>query len=92
VQNAGSQQTCLVVHYYNANGTEAIPNPAPPQMCIRPGESTGAYLPNIGLPAGFQGSAVVTANQPLAAVVNANCTAGCNSDTVYAYNGVNRWP
>jgi len=62
--------------------------------CLNPGSSVGVYLPSVsGLPSSFDGAAVITADQPLAAVGNATCVAGgqCdNGDVVYTYNGVNR--
>ncbi len=90
VQNTGSLQTCPTVTYYWDTGTATLTTSL---ACIDAGRSLGIYLPNVsGLPSGFNGSAVITADEPIVAVGNATCISGaCTSgDGVYAYNGVNR--
>jgi len=90
VQNVGNGTTTPTVTYYNANGTVAAAN-VPLPIAIAPGYSAGIYVPNITqLPNGFFGSAVISANQPIVAVGNGSCSAGCTGDHSFTYNGVNR--
>jgi hypothetical protein len=87
-QNTGAQNTTPTITYYYADGTVAL---AATMGTIQPGQSSGVYLPNVSnLPDGFQGSAVITADQPLVAIGTATCYSGCSGDVAYSYNGVNR--
>ncbi len=86
VQNLGSSQATVNIVYYNADGTQRGAEPAR-QV---PAKATRVYNPaptNAGITS-FQGSAVVTANQPIAVVVNL-ITAGSTDDTGMSYTGLN---
>ncbi len=90
VQNAGSSTTCPSVTYYSTNGVQVLTTALP---CLAAGQGVNVYVPGVsGLPTPFEGSAVVSAAQPLAAMANAICvSSACSSgDTVYAYNSLNR--
>ncbi|MCB0060692.1 MAG: hypothetical protein KDE19_01200, partial [Caldilineaceae bacterium] len=57
---------------------------------IPSGTSKGYYMGSIAVADGLW-SAVISSDQPIAAVGNATCTSsGCTGDTVYAYNPINR--
>ncbi|RMF32999.1 MAG: hypothetical protein D6759_07490 [Chloroflexi bacterium] len=87
VQNVGDQATVPTVTYYDSAGQVVLVTTLGSVAAKR---SVGVYLPSVnGLPEGFVGSAVVTADQPLVAVVNATCS-NCVGDAVYTYNGTNR--
>ncbi|MGQ9494411.1 MAG: hypothetical protein ACUVR2_11745 [Anaerolineae bacterium] len=67
VMNLGNQQANVVVEYYQEDGTRV--DAATKSYTIQVGSSINIYQPNVsGLPDGFKGSAVVSADQPIAAI------------------------
>ncbi|MFQ5594558.1 MAG: hypothetical protein ACE5HA_10455 [Anaerolineae bacterium] len=86
VQNTGTTQANVTVTYYDIAGT--IVDTEPPTS-IQPTRSVTFYQPNNpDLPNGFVGSAIITSDQPIVAVVNvANAGGG---DAAMSYNGFNR--
>jgi len=85
VQNLHNDQTATVsIGFYDRAGnlttTYSMGN-------IGPKQAAGIYLPSLGLPDGWCGSAHITSiyGQPLAARVNANYITG-NMNGAYAYN------
>ncbi len=87
LQNAGARTTTPHLVFYASDGSIALVNPFGEH--IPPGRSVTVKLAGLNLPGGFQGSAVVSADQPIAAIVSAVCVNGCSGDRVFSYNGVN---
>jgi hypothetical protein len=87
VQNAGTSSTNVTVDFYNQNGEHQVSYSL---GWIDPGRSAGLYVPDVSdLPNGLH-SAVVTADQPIVAVGSGVCSSGCDGDTQFSYNGINR--
>jgi hypothetical protein len=65
IQNVGSGSATIDITAYDASNTYSVSD------TLAPGAS-GTYLPNqfTGMPAGFQGSAVVSSNSDIRAIVN----------------------
>lgn len=67
VMNLGNQAANVLVEYYQENGTRV--DAATHSYTVQVGSSLNIYQPNVsGLPDGFKGSAVVSADQPIAAI------------------------
>ncbi len=67
VMNLGTTTANVVVEYYQENGTRV--DAATRIYTITVGSSLNIYQPSVpGLPDGFKGSAVVSADQPIAAI------------------------
>ena len=67
VMNLGTATANVVVEYYREDGTRI--DSATHSYTITVGSSLNIYQPNVpGLPEGFKGSAVVSADQPIAAI------------------------
>jgi len=67
VMNLGDNTANIVVEYYNEDGTKI--DAATKSYTITVGSSLNIYQPSVpGLPNGFKGSAVISADQPIAAV------------------------
>src|SRR5262249_12891345 len=67
VQNLGPAPASIRVPYSRPDGGVALTEVS---GAVAPGAALTFYLPGTELPAGFAGSASVTANQPIAAIVN----------------------
>jgi len=88
IQNAGTGTTNVTISFYNPSGTLLSSYSL---GSINSYQTKGVYLPSVGLPANFIGSAVVSSSlYPVVAVGNASCSSGCSGDTSQTYNGVNR--
>lgn len=85
VQNMGSSGTTVTVRYYNEYGGEVTPSDSK----WVPSRSTGIFNPVPLNQSSFRGSAVVTAGQPIAVVVNVVASGG-SADAFMSYSGVNR--
>jgi hypothetical protein len=69
VQNLSGSTATVTITYYDQDG-RTVPQWVESQS-VGPNGSTTFYTPaNVNLPAGFVGSAVVQANQPIGAIVN----------------------
>lgn len=68
IQNAGSSNANVVLNAYAQNGTEYSCD----AQTLTPGASFTWLPANCSAPAGFQGSAVASSDQPIVAVVNVN--------------------
>lgn len=67
IMNLGNSTANVVVEYYQENGTRI--DGAVYQYTITVGSSLNIYQPSVpGLPNGFKGSAVISADQPIAAI------------------------
>lgn len=67
IMNLGTNTANVVVEYFQENGTRV--DGATRSYTITVGSSLNIYQPNVpGLPDGFKGSAVVSADQPIAAI------------------------
>ncbi len=67
VQNLGAQPATITVTYYQPDGRVAMTEP---YGSVAAGSSRTFYLPGTSLPAGYAGSAAISADQPIAAIVN----------------------
>ncbi len=67
IQNLSSSTANVVVDYYNADGTHNTQQPLPP---IAPNSSFTVFGSTMSVPAGFTGSVVISADQPVAAITN----------------------
>jgi hypothetical protein len=88
VQNLGSSTATVSVDYYNNDGT---PQGFEPDRDV-PAKASHVYNPAPsygGVNDTYNGSAVVTANQPIAVVVNL-IVSGSTDDTAMSYTGVNQ--
>jgi hypothetical protein len=65
-QNVGSATATIEITIYNQNGYEIANAPV---TTLEPGAATSLYAGTIGELSGFQGSAVMSSNEPLASVV-----------------------
>jgi hypothetical protein len=67
VMNLGTSTANIVVEYYREDGTKI--DAATRSYTIEVGSSLNIYQPSVpGLPEGFKGSAIVSADQPIAAI------------------------
>lgn len=66
VQNLSTARAWVTIQFYNAQGQIVATIPNDPI----PGQSSKTYFPIPSIPAGFQGSAVITADQQVAAILN----------------------
>lgn len=85
VQNQGDTTANVVVNYYGRNGALQLSE----QAAIAPGAVKEFKTADTTLAAGFSGSAVVSSDQPLAAIVslrNSGVTAAVGGLTQGAYN------
>jgi len=88
VMNLGTQQANVVVEYYQENGTRV--DAATHSYSIQVGSSLNIYQPSVsGLPDGFRGSAVVSADQPIAAIGSEQVTYADGSISNSQYSGFN---
>ena len=87
VQNAGSASTTVTVTYYNQGGSYVTSDSK-----AVPARSTGIFnpAPGSGSIPSFLGSAVVTADQPIAVVVNHITSPSGTDDTSMSHSGLNR--
>lgn len=83
VQNVNNQATTVTIRYYNSNGA----------LVSSDGQTLAAYargsfgaIPNLS---SFDGSAVVTADRPVAVIVN-HILGGATSDAFMSYSAVHR--
>ncbi|MEM8859786.1 MAG: hypothetical protein AAGD96_15775 [Chloroflexota bacterium] len=86
VQNKGTTQAAVAVNYYAQDGTLSLTTNA----TIQAGAVAEFKTADTTLPAGYEGSAVVSSDQPLAAIVslkNSGVSASSGSLTQGAYNG-----
>ena len=83
VQNVGTATANVTVTYYGAGG------PWTETATIEPGASANFYQPSGPMPDGFIGSAVVTSDQPVVAVVNETNYAR-TGDAAMSYTGINQ--
>jgi len=65
VQNLGSGDASITITYYNQDGTTAATT-----MDTIPAGGSKNYFPLTAVPDGFNGSVVVSSNQPVAAIAN----------------------
>ncbi|RMG89932.1 MAG: hypothetical protein D6706_20480 [Chloroflexi bacterium] len=87
LQNSGSSTATIVVTYYDANGTKQYDHTG---ISLAAGAVTEVKTQDEPLPSGFQGTAVVSSDQPLASVVSiksTGVTASAGQTTQAAYNG-----
>ncbi len=87
LQNAGTGTATVVVTYYDASGTVQYTHSG---VSLATGAVTEVKTQDEPLPSGFQGTAVVSSDQPLASVVsikNTGVTASSGQTTQAAYNG-----
>jgi hypothetical protein len=69
VMNYGTGPANITIEFYDQAGTKVLTHT--PAGTVAPGTSLSLYTPSItGLPAGFIGSAVVTSDQPVGAIIN----------------------
>ena len=66
VQNLGTSQAAITIQYFNQDGTEAVPGGVSATIASM---SSATYYP-IHAPDGFNGSVVVSSNQPVVAIAN----------------------
>lgn len=84
---SSSNSAAINIVYYNANGSIAYTNS---NVTINPGAVVEVKAQDEPLPAGFSGSAVVSSDQPIAAVTslkNTSVPGAADSITQAAYNG-----
>lgn len=67
LQNLSSTTANITITYYNPNGTTGTASPVSDTIA---GNSVKTYFPIPGVTAGFNGSAVISSDQPVAAIVN----------------------
>lgn len=84
IQNVGANTATVEVKFYNPDGTQ---NGSTVAATIPANASYTLYPAPVS--AGFLGSAVVTANQPIAVVVN-TFVPGATSDSIMTYSALNR--
>ncbi len=73
VMNLGDSEAQITVEYYQEDGTRI--DTATWSYAVSVGSSINIYQPNVpGLPNGFKGSAVVRADQPIAAIASEQVT------------------
>ena len=84
VQNLGSGTATVTVNYYNADGTLAGPAQT---VSIATGGSYTFFGSTMVVPAGFKGSVVISADQPVAAISNVLGTNADGAKTAGSYNG-----
>jgi hypothetical protein len=84
VQNLGSATATATVYVYNLSGTQVATAP----LTIAPYNTAVVYPLPVG--DGFIGSAAVSANQPIAVVVNHATPTYGSDDTSMSYTGLNR--
>ncbi len=88
VMNLGTQQANVVVEYYQENGTRV--DAATHSYTVEVGSSINIYQPSVaGLPDGFKGSVVVSADQPVAAIGSEQATYSDGSIGNSQYAGFN---
>lgn len=88
-QNLGAVATTMTISYAGQVGATET------SASIAPKASWEVYLPaKTALPDGYNGSATVTAAQPIACVINSNMNEGAEAtqsmDQLFSYNGVNQ--
>ena len=89
VQNVGSVTTNITASFYDSDGIFVTSYTWP--NVVGQYRIALIYLPSVsGMTSNFIGSAKITASQPILALGNASCSAGCSGDTSQTYNGVNR--
>ena len=84
VQNLGSGTATVTVNYYNADGTLAGPAQT---VSIATGGSYTFFGSTMVVPAGFKGSVVISADQPVAAISNVLGTNADGAKTAGSYSG-----
>lgn len=88
VMNLGNQPATVMVEYYQEDGTRV--DAATYNYTVEVGSSINIYQPNVsGLPDGFKGSAVVSADQPIAAIGSEQVTYADSSIGNSQYSGFN---
>lgn len=86
IMNLGNSTADIIVEYYREDGTRI--DAATRSYTITVGSSLNIYQPNVpGLPDGFKGSAVVSANQPIAAIGSEQATYADGSIGNSQYSG-----
>ncbi len=73
VMNLGNSEAHIIVEYYREDGTKI--DAATRSYTVSVGSSINIYQPNVpGLPDGFKGAVVISADQPIAAIASEQVT------------------
>ena len=94
VRNAGDQDAHIALHYYNTDGTDGDPDPQteavhsetiPPGRMANIDQRYDAALSGLGT---FDGTGVISSDQPVAVEVNRRGDGGAGTDKLCSYNGI----